>query len=165
MQNNPPLDGILIRSGKKMLPVLKIIGPPFFLGLALFIALFWTGLGNMLGNELMEMTGPVQALLILFAVCFIPAASPILGPGLLIAVGAAVFTGERIAAGEAAPFLALAALFAIDVQIGGNFIPPGLVLKENEPETINAGVPGIVFTRLITIPLAVALAGIISLFH
>ena len=148
----------LVRFGKKMLPVLKKMAPSVLLGAIIFILLFWTGLGDKIGQELAALTGHVPALFIIFAVCLIPSVSPILGPGLLIAIMAAIITGEQIASGEAKPVLALAALLALDTQIGGSFIPPRLALGENEPETISAGVPGIVFTRLITIPIAVVLA-------
>jgi len=138
--------------------VMKAIAPPLLLGSVIFILLLITGLGDIIGNDLAAFVGPIPALLIICATCLIPALSPLLGPGLLIALAAGVLTGERIAAGAATIFLALPALFAVDVQIGSSFIPPRLTLKENEPETINAGVPEIVFTRLITIPLAVVLA-------
>jgi PTS system glucitol/sorbitol-specific IIC component len=54
--------------------------------------------------------------------------------------------------------MALPALLAIDAQIGGDFVPAGLALGEEEPETINAGVPPVLFTRLITVPVAVVAA-------
>ena len=148
----------LVRFGRRMLPILKKMAPSVLLGAVLFILLFWTGIGDKIGQELAALTGPVPALFIIFAICLIPSVSPVLGPGLLIAIAAAIFTGEQIAGGAAKPVLALAALLALDTQLGGSFIPPRLVLGENEPETISAGVPGIVFTRLITIPIAVVLA-------
>ena len=143
---------------RTILPALKVMAPSFFLGCAVFLILLFSGLGDMLGNNLAAMAGPIPAALIVCAVCFIPALSPLLGPGLVIAIAAGVLTGEQIAAGKVIPFIALPALFAIDVQIGGSFIPPGLVMGINEPETINAGVPGIVFTRLIILPATVVLA-------
>ena len=153
---------LLIRLGKKILPVLKKMAPSILLGLILFILLFLSGLGSIIGSELALLTSPVLALLIIFGVCLIPAVSPILGPVLLIAIAAAVFAGEQIAEGAVNPSVALAALLALDAQLGGSFIPPRLALGENEPETINAGVPGIVFTRLITVPLAVLAACLFS---
>ena len=153
---------LLVSFGRKMLPVLKIMAPSVLLASVVFILLFWTGLGDMIGRELALFTGPVPALLIIFAICLIPALSPILGPGIIIAIAAAVLTGEQIAGGMAKPVLALAALLAIDAQLGGSFIPPNHVLGENEPETISAGVPGIVFTRLITVPAAVVLSCLFS---
>ncbi|MCL1814718.1 MAG: hypothetical protein FWG27_02705 [Treponema sp.] len=152
------LGKVLVHLGRKSLPVLKIMAPSFILAAVIFVLLLVTGLGDVIGKELAALTGPVSAALIIFAVCFIPALSPLLGAGLLIAIAAGVFTGERIAAGAVSPFLALPALLAIDAQIGGSFIASRFTMGENDPETINAGVPGIVFTRLITIPIAVILA-------
>ena len=153
---------LLARFGKKILPALKIMAPSVLLGLSLFILLFLSGLGSIIGSEIALLTNPVLALLIIFVVCLIPSVSPILGPVLLIAIAAAVFTGEQIAEGAVNPSVALAALLALDAQLGGSFIPPRLALGEHEPETINAGVPGIVFTRLITVPLAVLAACLFS---
>ena len=146
---------------KYFFPVIKIIAPSFLLVAAVFIILLLTGLGDLLGSSLAALTGMVPAVLIIAAVCFIPAISPLLGPGLLIAIAAGIVTGEQIAAGAVIPLMALPALLAVDVQIGGHFIPPGFALGINEPETINAGVPGIVFTRLITIPAALLLVCVV----
>ena len=143
---------------RAVIPALKAIVPPLLLGSVIFILLLITGLGTIINNDLEGFVGTIPALLIICAICLIPSLSPLLGPGILIAFAAGILTGEQIAAGAATIFLALPALFAIDVQIGSNFIPPRLTLRENEPETINAGVPGIVFTRLITIPVSVILA-------
>ncbi|MCL1928562.1 MAG: hypothetical protein FWG07_07205 [Treponema sp.] len=153
---------LLVRLGRQILPVLKAMAPSVLLGAVTFILLFLTGLGDTIGRELALLTGIVPALLIIFAICFIPAVSPVLGPGIIIAVAAAIFTGEQIAGGMAKPVVALAALLALDAQLGGSFIPPNHVLGENEPETISAGVPGIVFTRLLTVPAAVLLSCLLS---
>jgi PTS system glucitol/sorbitol-specific IIC component len=139
-------------------PRLKIAAPPILVALAVFLLLLVTGLEDLISNDLAAFTGPVPPALIVFVICFIPAVSPLMGTGLVIATVAAVLVGEQIAEGVATLFLALPALLAIDAQIGGRFIPPGLSMGKSEPETINAGVPRIVFTRLITIPAAVALA-------
>ena len=156
------LADFFILCGKKIFPVLKAAAPCLLFGAVLFVLLFWSGLGSMIGNELAKLTGRVLALVIIFLVCLIPSVSPLLGPGFLIAIAAGVLTGEQIAGGEARLILALASLLAIDAALGGSFIPPGHVLGENEPETISAGVPGIVFTRLITLPAALVLACLLS---
>jgi PTS system glucitol/sorbitol-specific IIC component len=148
--------------GRKLYPGLKKIAPPLLLGSILFILLFWTGLGDMIGNELSELTGPVPALLIIFAVSLIPVLSSALGPGLLIVIAAGILAGEQIAGKAATPVFSLAALCAFDAQIGWSFIPPSHVLGENEPETINAGVPAVVFTRLVILPIAVVLTALFS---
>jgi PTS system glucitol/sorbitol-specific IIC component len=156
-KDKPALDSA-IRVVKKILPVLKIIAPPLVLGLVLFVFLFWSGLGDVIGENLAERTGTVPALFIMFAVCFIPSLSPVLGPSVLVALAAAALCGEQIASGKVNFLLALTALLILDAQLGGSFIPPSLGLGENEPETMSAGVPAIVFTRLVTVSAAVALA-------
>ena len=163
-EKKPPFfsTGLLIRLGRVILPILKKMAPSVFLGSLVFILLFWIGLGDLIGNELAALTGPVRALLLVFVVCFIPSVSPLMGHGLLIAISASVLTAEQIAQREVKPIMALAALLAIDAQFGGSFIPSGLVLEENEPETISMGVPGIIFTRLVTVPLAVVLVSLFS---
>ena len=61
------------------------------------------------------------------------------------------------------PLEALCALFAIDAQVGGDFVPVGLSLGEAEPETIELGVPAVLFERMITGPLSVLLAFVFSI--
>ena len=152
--------GFIVFCKKVLLPLCKIMGPPLLVALLIFAVLFFTGLGDIIGSEFAALTGPIPALIIIFFVCLIPAISPILGPGLLLAIAAAILCGEQIAAGTAVPIIALPALFIIDAQIGSSFIPYGLTMGENEPATVNAGVPVIFFTRLITIPVSLALVSI-----
>ena len=74
-----------------------------------------------------------------------------------------LFRSDMIARGGIKPQLALPALFAIDGQVGGDFVPVGLSLGEAEPETIELGVPAVLFSRLITGPLAVIIAFVASI--
>jgi PTS system glucitol/sorbitol-specific IIC component len=102
-------------------------------------------------------------MLVVCIICAIPVISPIIGPGAVIAQIVGVLVGQQIAAGAIKPAMALPALFAIDAQVGCDFVPVGLALGEAEPETVNAGVPAVLFSRLITGPISVIIAFLFSI--
>jgi len=143
---------------KRVFIVIKPVLPTLFGGALVFAGLYYTGLERTLTDDLSLAIGFFPAVLLVALISFIPFFSPLLGPGLLIALLAGLLTGEQLAAGRINPFMLLPALFAIDVQIGNRFIPRSFALGETEPETLDAGVPGIFFTRLITVPAAVTAA-------
>ena len=99
-----------------------------------------------------------RSLVILSIICALPFLSPILGPAGVIAAVVGTLIGQQIASGTVPLYLALPALFAIDAQAGCDFIPVGLTLGEAEPETITSGTPAILFSRLLTAPVAVLIA-------
>jgi len=147
---------------KKAWPVAKIILPPLAAGALVFAALHGSGLVRAMVDDLVPVTGFVPAALLLLVISLIPVISPLVGPGIIIAVLAVILTGEQIAAGAVTPLMALPAFCAIDVLVGGKIIPRAFAMGETEPETIDAGVPMVFFTRLITIPAAVAVAYLFS---
>ena len=156
--------GALYQAGRESIDqVLKNI-IPFMAFIALVIGIILeTGIGDLIANGLAPLAGSVVGLLIISVVCAIPILSPLLGPGAGIAQVIGTLLGSTLIANGSIPAsYALPALFAINPQVGCDFIPVGLALGEAEPETVEVGVPAILFSRLITGPIAVVLAYLAS---
>ena len=122
-----------------------------------------SGLGNIIAHTISPMCSTLPGLLVISIVCGVPFLSPILGPGAVIAQTVGVLLGEQFAQRAIPLQYALPALFAIDAQVGCDFVPVGLSLGEAEPETIEYGVPAVLYSRLITGPVAVIIAFIFSI--
>jgi glucitol/sorbitol PTS system EIIB component len=136
---------------RNILPFMAFIS--FIIGLVLV-----TGIGDLIANGIKGLAGSLVGLLLVSVVCALPILSPLLGPGAVIAQVVGTLLGVEIGRGNIPPQYALPALFAINPQVGCDFIPVGLALGEAEPETVEVGVPAVLFSRLITGPLAVVIA-------
>ena len=140
---------------RNILPFMAFIS--FIIGLVLI-----TGVGDLIAQGIKGLAGSIVGLMIVSVVCAIPVLSPLLGPGAVIAQVVGTLLGVEIGKGTIPPQMALPALFAINPQVGCDFIPVGLALGEAEPETVEVGVPAVLFSRLITGPLSVVIAYVAS---
>ena len=136
---------------------------PFMAFISLIIGIILaTNVGTIIAEGLTGLAGNIIGLLIMSVIIGLPFLSPLLGPGAVIAQIIGTLIGVEIGKGNIAPQFALPALFAINPQVGCDFIPVGLSLGEAEPETVEIGVPAVLFSRMVTGPLAVVLAWLAS---
>jgi len=125
--------------------------------------ILYTGIGDWIANNVKDLANSLPGLVLLGVLGGIPILSPILGPGAVMAQVIGTLIGSTlIAKGSMSPSLALPALFAINSQVGCDFVPVGLALGEAEPETVEVGVPAVLFSRQITGPVAVVIAYLAS---
>ena len=122
-----------------------------------------SGLGDVIANTISPLCGTLPGMIVISFVCGLPFLSPILGPGAVIAQVVGTLLGAQFATGAIPAKYALCALFAIDAQVGCDFVPVGLSLGDAEPETIEYGVPAVLFERVITGPISVLLAFVFSI--
>lgn len=136
---------------------------PFMMFISVIVGIVnYTGIGTILANLVKPLAGSLPGLLGLSIFCGIPFLSPVLGPGAVIAQIIGVILGNEIGKGVLPVSYALPALFAINSQVGCDFVPVALTLAEAEDETTSVGVPAMLFTRLLTGPMAVLIAYLFS---
>ena len=151
--------GTLYQAGRDSVDTVIRNVIPFMAFISFIIGLILTtGIGDWIAKALKGSASSLPGLLLISIICAIPILSPLLGPGAVIAQIVGTLIGVEIGKGNIPAQYSLPALFAINPQVGCDFIPVGLALGEAEPETVEIGVPAVLFSRVITGPLSVVIA-------
>ncbi len=122
-----------------------------------------SGFGSWFTHFLTPLVGSGLGLMTLGLICSLPFLSPLLGPGGVIGSIIGTLIGVEIGKGAVHPSLALPALFAINTQNGCDFIPVALGLAEAQPETVEIGVPSVLYSRFVNGVPRVAVAWLASI--
>lgn len=156
--------GIFYQAGRESIDIVIKNVLPFMAFISMMIGFITvSGLGNVIAEAVKPLAGNIFGMVILSFVAAIPFLSPVLGPGAVIAQVVGVLLGVEIGKGTIPPSMALPALFAINAQVGCDFVPVGLTLGEAEAKTVSIGVPAVLFSRMITGPLSVLIAWVASI--
>ena len=155
---------IFYQAGREAVQTLLTTILPFMGFVAMLIGIInASGFGNWFTSFLTPLVGSGIGLMILGFICSLPFLSPLLGPGAVIGQIIGTLIGVEIGKGAIHPSLALPALFAINTQNGCDFIPVALGLAEAEVETVEVGVPSVLYSRFLNGVPRVAVAWIASI--
>lgn len=155
--------GAMYQAGRESIDQVITNVLPFMAFISLIIGIILaTGVGDWIANNLSPLAASLLGLVVMSVIIAIPILSPLLGPGAVIAQIIGTLLGTQFATGAIPAQYALPALFAINPQVGCDFIPVGLALGEAEPETVEVGVPAVLFSRFVTGPISVVIAYLAS---
>lgn len=155
--------GALYQAGRESIDQVITNVMPFMAFISMVIGIILaTGIGDFLANTMSPLASSLGGLIVMSILIGLPVLSPLLGPGAVIAQIIGTLLGVEIGRGNIPAQYSLPALFAINPQVGCDFIPVGLALGEAEPETVEVGVPAVLFSRMITGPISVILAYLAS---
>jgi PTS system glucitol/sorbitol-specific IIC component len=155
---------ILFQAGRDGIQTMIGTILPFMAFIAMLIGIITaSGFGAWFTSFLTPLAGSGWGLLVLGFICSIPFLSPLLAPGAVIGQIIGTLIGVEIGKGSIPPSLALPALFAINTQNAADFIPVGLGLAEAEPETVEVGVPAVLYSRFLNGVPRVAVAWLASI--
>ena len=136
---------------------------PFMAFIATIIGIInYTGIGDTIAKALVPLSTNIVGLLVIGLIVGLPFLSPLIAPGAVMAAIVGTLIGQQIGSGAIPPSFALPALFAINGQVGCDFIPVGLTLGDADPKTVTIGTPAVLFSRLITSPIGVLVGFLLS---